>query len=76
MNEYDLNPNKNLTLDVDSLWMHIETDQHVKKLFGVIYRHPKGNISSFNEKLATMRNDKAAKTCFLAGDFNIDISQY
>ena len=80
MNEYDINPNKDLTMDVDNLWMHIETDQHVKILLGVIYRHPKGNISLFNEKLTTtlekIRNDKAIETCFLAGDFNIDISQY
>ena len=32
-------------MDVDNLWMHIETDQHVKILLGVIYRHPKGIIS-------------------------------
>ena len=26
MKEYHINPNKDLSLDVDDLWMHIETD--------------------------------------------------
>jgi hypothetical protein len=30
MKEYNINPNKDLTLDVDDLWMHIETDQNFK----------------------------------------------
>ena len=80
MKEYNINPNKDLTLDVDDLWMHIETDQNVKTLLGVIYRHPKGNISAFNDKLSAtlekIRSNKSIETCFIAGDFNIDISQY
>jgi hypothetical protein len=33
--EYDINPNNDLTMDVDNLRMHIETDHHVKILLGV-----------------------------------------
>ena len=54
MKGYSINPNKDLTLDVDDLWMHIETDQNVKILLGVIYRYPKGNISAFNDKLSAI----------------------
>jgi hypothetical protein len=76
--EYKINPNNDTDIDVDDLWMHIETDQQVKMLLGVIYRHPKGNITPFNDKLSTVlkkiHDDKDIESCFLAGDFNIDIS--
>ena len=28
MKGYSINPNKDLTLDIDELWIHIETDQN------------------------------------------------
>ena len=78
MKEYHIDPNKNLALDVDESWMHIETDQNVKTLLGVIYHHPKGKISVFNDKLsATLEkncSNKTIETCFIVGYFNIDIS--
>ena len=52
MKGYSINPNKDLTLDIDELWIHIETDQNVKTLLGVIYRHLKRNISALNDKLS------------------------
>ena len=71
--EYDINPNNDLTMDVDNSLMHIETDHYVKILLGVIYRRPNGNISSFNEKFSTILEkicgNKPIETCFIAGDF-------
>ena len=49
--EYDINSNNDFSIDVDNLWLHIETNHHVKILLGVIYRHAKGNTLLYNKNL-------------------------
>ena len=60
--------------------MQIESDQYIEILLVVIFCLLKGNISLLNEKLTTtlekIRNNKTIRTCFLAGEFNKDISKY
>ena len=51
--EYKINSNNDPDIDVDDLWMHMETDLQVKMLLGVIHCHPKGNITPSNNKLST-----------------------
>ena len=38
-------------IDVDELWVSTETDNGIKSTLGIIYRHPKANLTKFNDKL-------------------------
>ena len=46
--------------------------------FGVIYRPPNHDISSFNDKMNSIVNvvRRENKTCYFLGDYNIDILNY
>ena len=41
-------------IDVDELWMSTETDNGIKSTLGIIYRHPKVNLTKFNDRLYTV----------------------
>ena len=47
---------------------------------GVIYRHPKGNLTEFNEKLdntlSKITSDRNINNCIITGDLNIDLIQF
>ena len=44
---------------------------------GIIYRHPKSNLTKFNDRLYSVlekiNSDKSIQTCFIAGDFNANL---
>ena len=63
---------------VNSLFIEI-IDKHKKKTtVGIIYRKPSSNINDFIDSLDSVLNvlHRQSKTCFLMGDFNLDILQY
>ena len=45
-------------------------------MIGIIYRHPKGNVNEFTNKLEStltkIASDSKIKDCIIAGDINID----
>ena len=38
-------------IDVDELWIDSETNNGFKSTIGIIYRHPKANLTKFNDRL-------------------------
>ena len=67
------------TVKVENLWHEITKDKQ-KYLVGVIYRHPKGNLTEFNEKLdntlSKITSDRNINDCIITGDLNIDLIQF
>ena len=67
------------TVKVENLWYEITKDKQ-KYLVGVIYRHPKGNLTEFNEKLdntlSKITSDRNINDCIITGDLNIDLIQF
>ena len=62
----------------ENLWVQM-TKGNKDTILGIIYRHPNGNISSFNDELEktlqtvqTLKHDK----CIITGDINIDLIKY
>ena len=64
-------------IDVDELWVSTETDNGIKSTLGIIYRHPKANLTKFNDKLYSVLqkidSDKAIDMCYVVGDFNVNL---
>ena len=79
-NDLQLNSNKDDIIDVDEIWLNTETENGIKSTIGVIYRHPKANITKFNDKfysvLDKINSDKSIEMCFIAGDFNVNLINY
>ena len=67
------------TVKVGNLWYEITKDKQ-KYLVGVIYGHPKGNLTEFNEKLdntlSKISSDRNINDCIITGDLNIDLIQF
>ena len=67
------------TVKVENLWYEITKDKQ-KYSVGVIYRHPKGNLTEFNEKLdntlSKITSDRNINDCIITGDLNIDLIQF
>ena len=67
-------------IDVDEIWLKAETDNGIKCTIGVIYRHPKSNLSKFNDRLYSVlekiNSDKSNEMCFVAGDFNANLINF
>ena len=61
---------------LESVFLEILNDKNKNEIFGCIYRHPTMDVKTFNEKyfngIIAKINDER-KTCYLAGDFNIDL---
>ena len=64
-------------IDVDELWVNAETSTGFKCSIGIVYRHPKSNLTKFNDRLHSVlekiNSDKAIENCFIAGDFNANL---
>ena len=64
------------TVKVENLWYEITKDKQ-KYLVGVIYRHPEGNLTEFDEKLdntlSKITSDRNINDCIITGDVNIDL---
>ena len=61
---------------LESVFLETMNDKKKNEIFGCIYRHPTMDIKTFNDKyfneIMTKITDEK-KTCYLAGDFNIDL---
>ena len=67
--------------DCESVFIEVEKghqQQSSNVIIGVIYRPPNHDISSFNDKMNSIVNvvRRENKTCYLLGDYNIDILNY
>ena len=67
--------------DCESVFIEVEKghqQQSSNVIIGVIYRPPNHDISSFNDKMNSIVNvvQRENKTCYLLGDYNIDILNY
>ena len=64
------------TEPIEDIWLEL-SDNNQTFSVGVVYKHPKANISTFNNlleaSLEQIVQSKTIQTCFLAGDFNIDL---
>ena len=67
------------TVKVENLWYEITKDKQ-KYLVGMIYRHPKGNLTEFNEKLdntlSKITSDRNINDCIITANLNIDLIQF
>ena len=68
------------TIKVEDLWYEVTTGNKDTFLIGTIYRHPKGNVKHFTDKVEynidTIIKSKRIKDCFIVGDLNIDLLKY
>jgi len=62
---------------VESLWLEL-TNGNNKYIVAGIYRHPNQNIANFNEKIEWCLETISKRNipCIIAGDINIDLSNY
>ena len=64
-------------IKVEDLWYEVTTVNNDIFLIGTIYRHPKGNVKHFTDKVEhnteTIIKNKRIKDCFIVGDINIDL---
>ena len=64
---------------VENIWFEI-TKEKSKYLIGTIYRHPKGNVNEFANKLEStltkITSDSKIKDCIITGDINIDLIKF
>ena len=62
---------------MDELWVSTETDNGIKSTIGIIYRHPKANLTKYDYKLYTVLqkidSDKAIDMCHVVADFNVNL---
>ena len=64
--------------DYESLWIEIQNDTGHKTIYGVLYRHPHGNLDNFLNHL-NMIVEKIHREkiyCVLLGDFNLDLLKF
>ena len=69
------------TIKVEDLWYEVTLQgSNITFLIGTIYRHPKGNVKHFTNKvehnIKTIIKNKRIKDCFIVGDINIDLLKY
>lgn len=62
----------------EALWIEIQDDLQRNLLFGVIYRHPKGNLNLFFQYINSVlqKVNREGKYCMISGDFNIDLLKF
>lgn len=70
INDYELKLNS-----CEDLWVEVYLKNNRKLTFGVIYRHPKGNLNDFKLKFEqTIENlNKNNSSYIICGDYNIDL---
>ncbi len=76
----DLNMPKSYACDInyqlENSWVELKVKDIMKNIIvGCIYRHPKGKVSLFTDKLEKIINKvaKENKLCYLVGDLNINL---
>ena len=67
-----------LCKDCEDLWLELELANHTKLIFGVIYRHPRNNISEYQSNLCALLNDfnTYKKSYYICGDINLDLLKH
>ena len=79
-NDLQLNSNKDDIIDVGEIGLNTGTENGIKSTIAVIYRHPKANITNFNDKFHSVLDkinlDKSIEIYFIAGDFNVNLINY
>ena len=67
------------TVKVENLWYEMKKDKQ-KYLVGVIYWHPKGNLTEFIETLdntlSKISSDRNINDCIITSDLNIGLIQF
>ena len=71
-------------IDVDELWMSIETDSGIKCTRGTIYRRTKANLTKFNDRLyaapqtiySSGKSIDMKYICYVAGYFNVILTNF
>ena len=71
----DLTDSKN---EYEALWIEIEGKGKQNILYGVVYRHPNGSLSMFQDYLNLVLDKirRQNKQCLIMGDFNLDLIKY
>ena len=68
------------SVKTENLWLEIANTRREKTIISVIYRHPKGNVNNFSEKLeqssSILAKDKSISHKIITGDFNIDVIKF
>ena len=67
---------ENSTEPIEDIWLEL-SDNNQTFTVGIIYKHPKANTCLFTNLIETslekIVQNKSIQTCFLVGDFNIDL---
>ena len=61
--------------EIENVWIELQHPQYKQPIIvGVIYRHPGGNLNTFNERLAITLDkiSKENKLCYICGDINVN----
>ena len=68
------------SVKTENIRLEIANTRREKTIISVIYRHPKGNVSNFSEKLeqslSVLAKDKSISHNIITGDFNIDLIMF
>lgn len=74
----DLNEMQSNSDTTEMLFIEIIRPQMSNIIVGVIYRPPENNYNEFEQSLNNLlyHIDKEKKTCYLLGDFNLDLLKY
>ena len=72
--EIKINSGEN-NIECESIFIEIMNSPKEKFVVGIVYRHPNGKISNFNERLQSVleKINKERKQIVLMGDFNINL---
>ena len=64
--------------EYEALWIEIEGKGQQNILCGVVYRHPNGSLSIFQDYLNLVLDKirRQNKQCLIMGDFNLDLMKY
>ena len=71
----DLTISKN---EFEALWIELYNDSQHNMICGIIYRHPDGNVETFQEYLNSTIEwiHRENKYCMIMGDFNLDLLKF
>ena len=79
-NDFKINSITNDIIDVDELWLNVELAKDEKCTLGIIYLHPKSNLTKLNDRFYTVLekiyNNKKIQNCFIVGDFNVNLINF
>ena len=66
------------TTEFETLWVEVQSELHQNLICGVLYRHPRGNVSSFITYISDTleKINQENKICTLLGDFNFNLLNF